>query len=56
MRSKKLRKICPSGAFSPEVRASRAFFLVQKVGTRKLEKGIKKRRYRYKVYQKILDI
>ena len=27
MRNQKLRKICPSGAFSPEVRVSRDFFL-----------------------------
>jgi hypothetical protein len=32
MRNQKLHKICPSGAFCPEVRVSRAFFLVQKVG------------------------
>ena len=32
MRNQKLHKICPSGAFFPEVRVSRAFFLVQKVG------------------------
>jgi hypothetical protein len=32
MRNQKLRTICPSGAFCPEVRVSRTFFLVQKVG------------------------
>ena len=32
MRSQKLHKICPSGAFCPEVRVFRAFVLVQKVG------------------------
>ena len=32
MRNQKLQNIRPSVAFYPEVRVSRAFFLVQKVG------------------------
>jgi hypothetical protein len=39
MRNQKLRTICPSGAFCPEVRVSRTFFLVQKVALVSKKRG-----------------